>query len=566
MRYDLACFLCCCKSFLGDNNRSSSSSSSESFYQLLGVERDASQEEIKRAYKRKSLQMHPDKLVQRGRPVTKEDEAKFTRMKEAYECLMDPHKRETYDAIGEKGMKWLDEPTSMDPQELARNFTQASILDRSKIFAIFVAIAVAVLALPVAVCWHVDGVLHGSWMATLIPLWLGNCFVLFYHLRVITMPNIERPEDIPPEEWIDPLPPRNQRILSLVRFLLLVVLEVLVALKLDNALEDVKWIVVFSPLLVWEATILYNTWPLASLRIITTEDLEAVVGKSWIDMTLEEKESMGKSYKVVASTSGPDFQAAQEERASARQDLMKSFFRVLFLVVLVIQIDTTVDWNWWLIFLPFWIMTFLICVANCQAFAEIQLMAEQHPELFGASDSENTNDEEMGTGTSTTNIAMGGNSGSNIDYGSVGRDGEATPEAASAATFPRSELSDEEKQKLQEEVMASSSTFCMQCCSQGSMLIIAFLLVAKLQGASFSSLWLISPVLFAVSSRAHLVPMLRRRVFSTVGARTRSKIATFQDSISNPTFFQFITKTDWNHPLLLGVRNIQRIRGPRVWC
>ena len=87
MRYDLAFFLCCCKSFLGSDNRDDG----EDFYALLGIQRDATPEEIKKAYKRKSLQMHPDKIAQSGRSVTKEDQARFTRMKEAYEvrvCML----------------------------------------------------------------------------------------------------------------------------------------------------------------------------------------------------------------------------------------------------------------------------------------------------------------------------------------------------------------------------------------------------------------------------------------------------------------------------------------------
>ena len=84
MRYDLTFFLCCCKSFLG----SDPTGDEENFYTLLGVERDATHEEIKKAYKRKSLRMHPDKIAQSGKAVTAEDQARFTRMKEAYEvCL-----------------------------------------------------------------------------------------------------------------------------------------------------------------------------------------------------------------------------------------------------------------------------------------------------------------------------------------------------------------------------------------------------------------------------------------------------------------------------------------------
>jgi len=299
----------------------------------------------------------------------------------------------------------------------------------------------------------------------------------------------------------------NQRILSLVRFLLVCYFEILVALKLDGILEW-KWAFVFIPLFLWEATILYKKWPLARVRIITIEELENELERSFLHLTPEEKKSIGKKYSVVLSTSGPDLQAAHKLRARARQDLMKSIYRALFVIVLVIQIDTNVDLNWWLIFLPFWIMTFFICVANYQAFVEVQLMAaEKDPGLFGLSSQDENNeiDAEMGTGISsnetTTNNAMGigtnGAAGSNTDYGSVGGDGAATPEAASASALPRPELSEEEKERLNEQVINSSSTLCTQCCSQGFLLILVCLIVGKLQGAGFSSLWLISPFLFA---------------------------------------------------------------------
>eukprot|EP00566_Odontella_aurita_P034795 CAMPEP_0113592426 /NCGR_PEP_ID=MMETSP0015_2-20120614/37836_1 /TAXON_ID=2838 /ORGANISM="Odontella" /LENGTH=89 /DNA_ID=CAMNT_0000498953 /DNA_START=197 /DNA_END=466 /DNA_ORIENTATION=- /assembly_acc=CAM_ASM_000160 len=80
-RYDLAFFLCCFKSFLGPTD----GPDGETFYSILGIDDDATPEEIKKAYKRRSLEMHPDKLAQRGKEVTPEDQARFTRMKEAYE-------------------------------------------------------------------------------------------------------------------------------------------------------------------------------------------------------------------------------------------------------------------------------------------------------------------------------------------------------------------------------------------------------------------------------------------------------------------------------------------------
>ena len=52
---------------------------------MLDVERKATAVEIKRAYRNKSLQMHPDKLNQRGQEVTEQDRADFQKMKGAYD-------------------------------------------------------------------------------------------------------------------------------------------------------------------------------------------------------------------------------------------------------------------------------------------------------------------------------------------------------------------------------------------------------------------------------------------------------------------------------------------------
>jgi DnaJ-class molecular chaperone len=55
-------FLCCLESFLGSDD----SGPDGRLYSLLSLERDADKDGIKKAYKRQSLQMHPDKLAQRG--------------------------------------------------------------------------------------------------------------------------------------------------------------------------------------------------------------------------------------------------------------------------------------------------------------------------------------------------------------------------------------------------------------------------------------------------------------------------------------------------------------------
>lgn len=64
------------------------------FYQLLGVSKNASQEEIKRAYRKLALQYHPD------RNKTEGAESKFKEINHAYEVLGDPKKRSQYDQFG----------------------------------------------------------------------------------------------------------------------------------------------------------------------------------------------------------------------------------------------------------------------------------------------------------------------------------------------------------------------------------------------------------------------------------------------------------------------------------
>src|SRR5512136_3091253 len=70
------------------------------YYEVLGVDKSASPEEIKRAYRRMAIKYHPDK-----NPGNKEAEAKFKECAEAYEVLTDPDKRKQYDQYGHEGLR-----------------------------------------------------------------------------------------------------------------------------------------------------------------------------------------------------------------------------------------------------------------------------------------------------------------------------------------------------------------------------------------------------------------------------------------------------------------------------
>lgn len=73
---------------------------SEEYYEVLGVRRDASVDEVKKAYRKLALKWHPDK-----NPGRKEvSEMNFKRLAEAYEVLSNPEKRRIYDQYGKEGL------------------------------------------------------------------------------------------------------------------------------------------------------------------------------------------------------------------------------------------------------------------------------------------------------------------------------------------------------------------------------------------------------------------------------------------------------------------------------
>ena len=73
--------------------------SKRDYYEILGVPKNASEEEIKKAYRKLAMKHHPDR-----NEADKGAEAKFKEAKEAYEMLSDGQKRAAYDQYGHAGV------------------------------------------------------------------------------------------------------------------------------------------------------------------------------------------------------------------------------------------------------------------------------------------------------------------------------------------------------------------------------------------------------------------------------------------------------------------------------
>lgn len=87
----------------------------ENFYKILNLEKSCTEDEIKKAYRKLALKVHPDKNK------APSAEQAFKKVGQAYACLSDPDKRKHYDLFGtEKGNQPSSQPGDINPEEIFR--------------------------------------------------------------------------------------------------------------------------------------------------------------------------------------------------------------------------------------------------------------------------------------------------------------------------------------------------------------------------------------------------------------------------------------------------------------
>lgn len=93
---------------------------SKNYYEILGVDKNASKEEISKAYKKAAMKWHPDRQYDKTDAEKKEAEEKFKECAEAADVLTDDTKRQQYDTFGTVGNGQMDD--GFDPFSFFRSF------------------------------------------------------------------------------------------------------------------------------------------------------------------------------------------------------------------------------------------------------------------------------------------------------------------------------------------------------------------------------------------------------------------------------------------------------------
>lgn len=291
------------------------------YYDLLGLTKEATQEEIKRSWRKAALRLHPDK-----NPGDAQAEEKFKQVKEAYEVLSDPEKRQFYDQHGLEGLKLKEAYENMDPESALAAFLATSKTARIVLLVFLFGMLALPMLFPIFLSLRVDGTVSWSWAAVFTPLFvLLGCGTCCFCCALVQ-------PDPPAHHMPEGAKPPGLK-LKLLSFLLVASLLSFVAVLscyLDGKL-DVSFATVCIPAFIFEAL--------------------SALGK--LDMSTPAKYQKAKGEK--ADPTGVLFPSYAE---FILHQLFIIVLRVTQWILLIIKVDTdsAKDMSWWAVLLPAWLL------------------------------------------------------------------------------------------------------------------------------------------------------------------------------------------------------------------
>ena len=364
----------------------------EDYYVVMGVSPDATQEDIRKAYKKASLKYHPDKVAQR-REDPELARVKYEKIQQAYGVLVNEEKRQRYRILGNspKRYQFVSQGQIQNPGALYENLTSASFVDKTRLVVLCSLIVLIILLQPILICAKVNHVVtesgaleDTSWVVLLIPFWIiDGCIIAFWVGLLFLVPTKSAKMAI---------------LLQVVEQMLWYWSIMRLARKWDNSIEARYASVLIPVYLAMSVRWIQSCLLLQKIRtdvrkMVSLDYLEKEVlqGKSLEDLSEEEQEQLRNDYMVITVPddfqpilepvdgdddneaqqsqpldeekmeeqkveSSPEFEAATEIYNTTFGGLVSSLiFGCLFLITLTLKLDDKISASWWTVFVPIWI-------------------------------------------------------------------------------------------------------------------------------------------------------------------------------------------------------------------
>lgn len=364
------------------------------YYDILGLANRTSTtpEDIRKAYKAKSLQLHPDKVAQRG-----EDAASaallYERVQEAYACLHEPKHRQEYHQLqcSPTWYRFVSTGGLHHPMALHENLQQARVVDKTRLVALVTLFFLLVLLQPILVAAKVNQTLAGqgalnttSWVVLLIPLWiLHGALVLFLATAAV-------------------LTKQAVLAVSLAEHACWLAGEVLLATQWDRSFDSQRnWHIVAIPfylglvLRACSCVLLVGTMVREQMRMVSPDQLRAD-HPDWTDeeflaaeddycvVTVDDEAVAHAVQLLSVSDEGPlnaeDLEALRVQlspeyqatstviQAQCKSVLYIVLFGFTFVALVASKLQDQIAASWWTVFIPIWIylgQTILYFVLIC---------------------------------------------------------------------------------------------------------------------------------------------------------------------------------------------------------
>lgn len=336
------------------------------YYEILEVSPSATTEDIRRAYKQKSLMLHPDKVAQRG--GDKETaKIEYQRVQEAHGVLADERKRQTYDMLGKSPSRHQFLSGGLNPGGMYENLTKATFCNKTRLVFLVTLLMCLILLQPILVASKVNQVVemkgilqYTKWTAILIPWWIMNGLVVVVSFLVLLMTK------------------RVTVFISVLEHTCWFVGEFLLALRWDQSITQayvILCIPIYMALLFrWIHKIIQlNEIRTALERMVTLDYIEENVlenGRRYQDLTDEERHDIHKHHVLVhvppsaeqetdeeiKVQASPEYEHAVESYTGTMNSLIAGVLVCTTFVALVVaKVDGVITVSWWVIFVPVWV-------------------------------------------------------------------------------------------------------------------------------------------------------------------------------------------------------------------